>query len=335
MFYQKEIAFILKKRLENGKIVISPKGENPMNDYTFGNFLYALRMEKGFSQAQLGEMLGVTNKAVSKWENGSAKPNTVLIPRLAEIFGVTVEELFACKRLEGNGEYERIKNYLSLQKKKYAVLSSVFLSASVTLPLLLIEFICVVMGFQLPDDVVGPLGAVGFIFAWIVSTTAFVIYRKNFYNTITPSETEYAPRSINIIKKGLWISGTLWYCTLVLLLSTLFLILCFSKDFAYADIIVSIAAFVVIILYGVFICFVHIKRLLKINFSNQTQKERKRVRFSELPVWVKMCYIAAIVLFPVVFNLQILSNWLPIKLASLAIWFGCQFALIFYSIKKK
>ena len=139
-----------------------------MNDYAFGNFLYALRTEKGLSQVQLGDMLGVTNKAVSKWENGSAKPNTVLIPRLAEILGVTVEELFACKRFEKDCEYEKIKKQLSRQKKKYAVLSSVFLSAIITIPLLLIEFICVVMGFGLPDDVVGPLGAVGFIFAFVI-----------------------------------------------------------------------------------------------------------------------------------------------------------------------
>ena len=90
-----------------------------MNDYAFGNFLYALRTEKGLSQVQLGDMLGVTNKAVSKWENGSAKPNTVLIPKLAEILGVTVEELFACKRFEKDCEYEKIKKQLSsvLQRK--------------------------------------------------------------------------------------------------------------------------------------------------------------------------------------------------------------------------
>ena len=99
-----------------------------MNDYAFGNFLYMLRTEKGLSQSQLGGLLGVTNKAVSKWENGSAKPNTVLIPRIAEIFGVTVEELFACKRLEKDCEYKKIKNYLSSQRRKYAVISSVFLS---------------------------------------------------------------------------------------------------------------------------------------------------------------------------------------------------------------
>ena len=61
-----------------------------MNDYTFGNFLYTLRTEKDLSQSRLGQLLGVTNKAVSKGENGSAKPNTVLIPKLAEKLGVTV-----------------------------------------------------------------------------------------------------------------------------------------------------------------------------------------------------------------------------------------------------
>ena len=98
-----------------------------MNDFAFGNFIYTLRTEKGLSQSQFGELLGVTNKAVSKWETGSAKPNTALIPRIAEICGVTVEELFAGKRFEKDSEVEKIKKYLSYQKKKYAILSSVFL----------------------------------------------------------------------------------------------------------------------------------------------------------------------------------------------------------------
>lgn len=42
-----------------------------MNDYTFGNFVYTLRTGKNMSQSELGSMLGVTNKAVSKWENNN------------------------------------------------------------------------------------------------------------------------------------------------------------------------------------------------------------------------------------------------------------------------
>lgn len=45
-----------------------------MNDFDFGNYLCGLREGRGLSQAQLAELLGVTDKAVSKWENGRAKP---------------------------------------------------------------------------------------------------------------------------------------------------------------------------------------------------------------------------------------------------------------------
>ena len=47
-----------------------------MNDYKFGNYLANLRYKSNMSQTVLAEKLGVTNKAVSKWENGKAKPTT-------------------------------------------------------------------------------------------------------------------------------------------------------------------------------------------------------------------------------------------------------------------
>ena len=65
---------------------------------TFGDFLFALRKEKGMTQAELAEMLGVTNKAVSKWETGEAMPETALLLPIARIFGVTVDELLDGKR---------------------------------------------------------------------------------------------------------------------------------------------------------------------------------------------------------------------------------------------
>ena len=47
----------------------------------FGEFLYTLRKEKGMTQAELAQTLGVTNKAVSKWETGEAMPETAqLLP---------------------------------------------------------------------------------------------------------------------------------------------------------------------------------------------------------------------------------------------------------------
>ena len=64
----------------------------------FGDFLYTLRKEKGMTQAELAQLLGVTKKAVSKWETGEAMPETSLLLPLSRIFGVSVDELLAGER---------------------------------------------------------------------------------------------------------------------------------------------------------------------------------------------------------------------------------------------
>ena len=64
-----------------------------MNDYKFGEYIYKLRTEAALSQAQLAEKLGVSDKAVSKWENGKSKPQIDMLKKLAIIFGVQVEEM--------------------------------------------------------------------------------------------------------------------------------------------------------------------------------------------------------------------------------------------------
>ena len=61
--------------------------------YKVGNLIATLRLEKGLSQGELGLMLGVTNKAVSRWETGRGYPDTALLLKLAEILGITVDEL--------------------------------------------------------------------------------------------------------------------------------------------------------------------------------------------------------------------------------------------------
>ncbi len=68
-----------------------------MNDYRFGDRLFRLRRERGLSQNALGELLGVTGKAVSKWETGRAKPAVDTLRRLAELLGTGVEELLTLK----------------------------------------------------------------------------------------------------------------------------------------------------------------------------------------------------------------------------------------------
>ena len=71
-----------------------------MNDYRFGNYLTDLRKRSGMTQQLLARRLGVTDKAVSKWENGRSKPALTQLRKLSEIFRISVDELV--KMLEEN-----------------------------------------------------------------------------------------------------------------------------------------------------------------------------------------------------------------------------------------
>ena len=65
--------------------------------YTIGQTIRQLRRAKGVTQEDLAGALNLTYQAVSKWENGTAQPDIMLMPSLATYFGVTIDELFGYK----------------------------------------------------------------------------------------------------------------------------------------------------------------------------------------------------------------------------------------------
>lgn len=68
-----------------------------MDKYKFGEFIYQKRKKAGLTQDELGRRLGVTNKAVSKWETGETMPEVSMLEALASILNVTVDELLKQK----------------------------------------------------------------------------------------------------------------------------------------------------------------------------------------------------------------------------------------------
>lgn len=64
-----------------------------MNQIAIGNFIEKKRKGQNLTQAQLAEKLGVSNKTVSKWENGKCMPDYGVIQLLCTELGVTVSEL--------------------------------------------------------------------------------------------------------------------------------------------------------------------------------------------------------------------------------------------------
>lgn len=74
-----------------------------MEQKTMGEIISALRKEKGMTQRDLAEKLNVSDKAVSKWERNVACPDIQNIPKLAEILGISVDELINAQPKEQTG----------------------------------------------------------------------------------------------------------------------------------------------------------------------------------------------------------------------------------------
>lgn len=66
-----------------------------MDSKKTGGFIAALRKEKGYTQATLAEILSVSNRTISKWENGDGYPDITILPDIAAALDVTVDELLA------------------------------------------------------------------------------------------------------------------------------------------------------------------------------------------------------------------------------------------------
>ena len=119
-----------------------------MEKKTLGTFLAALRKSSGMTQKQLAEKLNVSDKAVSRWERDECAPDLSLIPVIAEIFGITADELLRGQRR--NPE----ESYLPQEEKKNEKQIRHLLNSTQA-------------RFQICSLIAGTVAAIGFIAAMI------------------------------------------------------------------------------------------------------------------------------------------------------------------------
>lgn len=96
-----------------------------MDQNNMGIFISKLRKEKGLTQNDIAEKLGVTDKAVSKWERGLGCPDISLLIPLSEILEISVNELLLAEKLKENIPKEKaddaIKETIKLSNKKIKI----------------------------------------------------------------------------------------------------------------------------------------------------------------------------------------------------------------------
>lgn len=80
-----------------------------MNQKRIGEFISKLRKEKEMTQVELANHLGVTDRAISKWENGRGLPDLSLIRELCDILGISINELLNGEKIKKE-EYKKVSD---------------------------------------------------------------------------------------------------------------------------------------------------------------------------------------------------------------------------------
>ena len=93
-----------------------------MDKVKIGKFISRCRKDKQLTQEQLAEMLNVTNKSISKWENGICLPEASIYEPLCKILGITINELFAGQKIMDE-DYKKIADENLMQMLKYKLYS--------------------------------------------------------------------------------------------------------------------------------------------------------------------------------------------------------------------
>ena len=127
-----------------------------MNQIKIGEFISSQRRKNNLTQAALAEKLGITDRAVSKWERGKGLPDASLMLDLCEILGITVNELLNGEKISMENNNQKNEQLLlemakELEKKNKTIWSSMWVIMTVSITALIAGLF--ITTFLIPDGV--------------------------------------------------------------------------------------------------------------------------------------------------------------------------------------
>jgi len=125
-----------------------------MDKIKIGEFISDCRKEKGLTQEQLAEKLGVSSKSISRWENGNTLPDYSLLKDLCNELDININELLSGEKIKENDYINKseenlvnLRKQIDERKKVLTIISYVILS------IIIIAFILnIILNRMLPDD---------------------------------------------------------------------------------------------------------------------------------------------------------------------------------------
>lgn len=161
-----------------------------MDQIKTGKFIATLRKEKDLTQEQLGEKLGVTNKTISRWENGNYMPDIEMLSLLSKEFDVSINELISgerfleedFKKAADNNLVTALNNSIFTLKEKIAFFKKKWLREHIaTIVLCIVVWIGIMLWVALNNYFVllGAIGSVLAVLFYVVLYNRMMIYVEN------------------------------------------------------------------------------------------------------------------------------------------------------------
>jgi len=283
-----------------------------MEKKTIGQFIAALRKANGMTQKQLSEKLNVSDKAVSRWERDECAPDLSLIPVIAEIFGVTSDEILRGERrfseehfseapLSNGKSQKQMEHILNDTKLKFGIRSIISLGVAVVglLGAMLCNF-----GFLRAH--------IGFIVGCILFLAAAVceaIFVKLAFASV--SGEDFDNDSLNLYKKGFFDKAYSTYASifvifavtlpLIHLVSDAYWGLTFDSWFVYG-LIYGLVALVVCLVLKIVAVRIALKNKLFTLSEKEKEKTNKIFKWDKKCLIILACVLAVTFLFQWAFN---------------------------------
>lgn len=165
-----------------------------MDQIKIGKFIATLRKEKDLTQEQLGEKLGVTNKTISRWENGNYMPDIEMLSLLSKEFDVSINELISgerfleedFKKAADNNLVTALNNSIFTLKERIAFFKKKWLCEHIaTIVLCVVVWISIMIwaAQKLKDSnsfvLLGAIGSVLAVLFYVVLYNRMMIYVEN------------------------------------------------------------------------------------------------------------------------------------------------------------
>lgn len=173
-----------------GKRVILSLEVIKMDQIKTGKFIATLRKEKELTQEHLGEKLGVTNKTISRWENGNYMPDIEMLSLLSKEFDVSINELISGERLllddfkkaADNNLVMALNNSAFTLKEKIAFFKKKWLREHIaTIVLCIVVWIGIMLWVALNNSyaLLGAIGSILAILFYVVLYNRMMAYVEN------------------------------------------------------------------------------------------------------------------------------------------------------------